>query len=271
MARRDDVTVVIPCFNHGDFLGEAVASAQSQEGEGRLRLIVVDDGSTEIATADALEALPPEVEVVSQANGGPAAARNAGFALAETDYVIPLDADDRLAPGALLALRAALEADAEAAHAYGVMRYFGDWNGEVRFPGYDPYRLLYRPIVGWTGMVRRSAWEATGRFDPHLPGYEDWDFQLGALGLGLHGRRVDQVVLEYRKHGQSSLAAHRGRHRDIYRRLRAKHEGLYSRAGEFAAETDLGLFGRALYRTYWAWRPIPASWERAVYGLFFRG
>jgi glycosyltransferase involved in cell wall biosynthesis len=265
----NDLTVVIPCFNHGRYLGEAVASVLGQEGDDP-SLIVVDDGSTEPETAAAIAELPDSAEVIRQANAGPAAARNAGFERAETPYVLPLDADDRLPPGALPLLRAALEADPRAGYAYGVMRFFEDWSGEVRFPGYDPFRLLYRPIVGWLGLIRRVAWEEIGGFDAALQGFEDWDFTLGAIDHGWHGHRLDRVVLEYRKHGRSGLEADRRRYRRLYRALRAKHAALYARSSELAADSDLGPAGRLMYRTWWAWRPLPAFAERALFGLHFK-
>lgn len=269
MPGRNDVTVVIPCFNHGRYLGEAVASAIGQEGRAP-RVIVVDDGSTEPETGTALAALPADVEVIRQANGGPAAARNAGFERARTPYVLPLDADDRMPDGVLSDLVVALDRDSDAAFSYGTMRYFGDWSGEVRFPDYDPYRLLYRPIVGWLGLVRRTAWEEMGGFDPELRGFEDWDFTLSAIEHGRHGHRLERVVLEYRKHRRSGLEVDRRRYRELYRALRAKHAALYARSAELAAESDLGPAGRFLYRTWWAWRPLPASVERTLVGLHLR-
>jgi glycosyltransferase involved in cell wall biosynthesis len=269
--RHDDVTVVIPCFNHGRFLGEAVQSALAQQG-GRPRVIVVDDGSTDGETARALEALPEAVEVVRQANAGPAAARNAGIERARTPFLLMLDADDRLTADAIETLCGPLETDPAVGYCYGVMRWFGDWSGEIRFPDFDPYRLLYRSIAGASlGLIRREAWEEAGGFDPAIGGYEDWDFCLSALEAGWRGLLVPKVTLEYRKHERSGQHQHRRSYRRTYRRLRAKHAALYRRADEFAAETDLGPAGRFLYRTYWAWRPLPASVERALYGLVFRG
>jgi glycosyltransferase involved in cell wall biosynthesis len=263
------VTVVIPCFNHGRYLGEAIDSALAQYG-GNLPIVVVDDGSTELETETALAGLPESVTVIRQDNAGPAAARNAGFALAQTQYVMPLDADDRLPPGTLTAMRSGLEADPGAAYAYGTMRFFGDWSGVVSFPPFDPYRLLYRPIVGWLGLIRREAWEQVGGFDPSLTGFEDWDFTLATLAHDLHGHRLDRVVLEYRKHGRSGLEGDRRRYRQLYRLLRAKHAELFGRAGQLAAGSDLGPAGRLAYRTWWAWRPLPAAAERALFGLHFR-
>jgi GT2 family glycosyltransferase len=183
---------------------------------------------------------------------------------------MPLDADDRLPPGTMAALRARLDGDRASAYAYGTMRFFGDWSGEVRFPPYDPYRLLYRPIVGWLGLIRREDWERAGGFDPSLTGFEDWDFTLAMAACGRRGHRLDRVVLEYRKHGRSGLEGDRRRYRELYRRLRAKHADLFRRAPQLAADSDLGPVGRLAYRTWWAWRPLPASAERALFGLHFR-
>jgi GT2 family glycosyltransferase len=266
------VTVVVPSFNQGKFVAEAVRSALSQEG-GTPRVVVVDDGSTDAETPGALERLPPEVKVVRQENAGSAAARNAGASHSETELLLALDADDRLAPGALATLRRALDGDPAAGYAYGVMRLFGAQSGEVRFPRYDPYRLLYRPIVGGPGtsLFRRSVFDEVGGFDPAVPGYEDWDLQLSVLEHGYDAAFVPEVTLEYRKHERSALSADRRRHREIHTALKRKHAALYDRAPELAERSELGSLGRLAYRTWWAWRPLPARAEQALYRLAFRG
>src|SRR2546421_1191159 len=125
-AGNGDVTAVVACFNYGRFLPEAVDSLLGQAG-GPPRLIVVDDRSTAPGTLTELDRLPPEVDVIRQANQGGCAARNAGLARVETEYALVLDADDRLAAGALEAMRAPLEGRSELGFAYGYMRFFGDW------------------------------------------------------------------------------------------------------------------------------------------------
>jgi GT2 family glycosyltransferase len=264
-----DVTVVIPCFSYGEFLREAVDSALGQRG-GAPRVVVVDDGSTEPATLQALEDLPPEVELVRQENAGPAAARNRGAGATDSPLLLMLDADDRLRPGALEALRAPLDSEPELGFAYGYAEFFGAWSGRLDFPDYDPYRLLYRSIVGATSLVRRELFEAVGGFDTEIPGYEDWDFYLGALERGWTGRRVPEVVLSYRRHEASRLSADRAGYRRRYRAIRAKHAALYRRAPELASRSTLGPAGRLAYRTWFAWRPLPAAAEHALYTLLFR-
>jgi glycosyltransferase involved in cell wall biosynthesis len=270
MPRHGDITVVIPCFNHGTFLLEAVQGALGQDG-GPPQVIVVDDGSTDEATSRALKALPAGVELIRQENGGPASARNAGFQSADSELILMVDADDRLTPDALDTLRPALESHPEVGYCYGLVRLIGAWSGVPRFPGFDPYILLHRPISGAHGLVRRACWEDVGGFDPTIDGFEDWDFCLGALEHGWRGLQVPQVTYEYRKHEQSANEENRRRYRRVYRQMRAKHAELFARRRQFARETELGPVSRFLYRTFWAWRPVPARIENAIYTrLIFR-
>jgi glycosyltransferase involved in cell wall biosynthesis len=262
-----DTTVVIACFNYGRFLGEAVESARSQGAQ----VIVVDDGSTDPGTHEALKALPDDVEVVRQENAGVCAARNAGLRRATTTYLLALDADDHLAPGALEALRAPLEADPRLGFSYGHMRFFGDWQGELRFPPYNAYTLLYRHTIGLSALMRREVFEDTGGFDAAFETYEDWELWLHALEKGWRGRQVDIVALEYRRHSGTKHGEDRRRYREHFRQLRRKHSSLYSRAGELARESGTGLPARLLHRGYWGPRPVPARVESALWRLRWGG
>jgi glycosyltransferase involved in cell wall biosynthesis len=261
-----DITVVIACFNYGAYLEEAVGSARGQAG-GPPHVVVVDDGSDDPGTLDALDRLPAAVELVRQPNRGVCAARNAGLARAATPYVLVLDADDRLAPGALAALRAPLDEDARLGFAYGLMRFFGDWQGVLRFPPYDAYRLLYRHTIGLSALTRREAIEDTGGFDPAFEQFEDWELWVNALAHGWRGRRVDAVTLEYRRHGATKLAADRAAYRRAFSGLRRKHAALYGDRSTLAAHSDLGAAGRLWYRIWWGRRPLPAGLERALHGM----
>jgi glycosyltransferase involved in cell wall biosynthesis len=261
-----DTTAIVACFNYGEYLPEAVRSLLDQEG-GAPHVVVVDDGSTDPATAAALDALPPEVELIRQANAGVAAARNAGIARASTPFVLCLDADDRLAPGALGSMRRALAEHPEASFAYGHHRYFGAWTSTMRFPPYDSLRLLDRHLIGLTALTRRELFDDTGGFDPAFPAYEDWELWLSALAHGHVGVRVDAVTLEYRRHGDSKLGGDRRVYREARRRIRRKHARLYASRAVLARDSSLGPAGRALYRTYWGPRPLPAALERGIYEL----
>lgn len=256
-----DVTVVIANFNYGRYLREAVDSALGE----RANVVVVDDGSTE-----PLPELPAEVDLLRQENQGVARARNAGIARAHSAYVLVLDADDRLVPGALAQLRQPLEAEPKLGFAYGRMRFFGDWEGELRFPPYDPYALLYRHTIGLSALVRRQVFEDTGGFDPAFGQFEDWELWVNALAHGWRGLQVNAVTVDYRRHPGSKHGADRPAYRQAYEQLRAKHADLYRDSERLAAESSLGPVGRLFHRRFWGPRPVPARVEQWLYGLLWR-
>jgi glycosyltransferase involved in cell wall biosynthesis len=251
------VTVIVTCFNYGHYVGESVDSALREGGQ----VVVVDDGSTE-----PLPELPDGVDLIRQENQGVARARNAGLARVQTPYVLVLDADDRLAPGALARLCAPLDADPKLGFAYGRMKFFGDWDGELRFPPYDPYVLLYRHTIGLSALARREVFEATGAFDPAFEQFEDWELWVNALAHGWQGRQVDAVTVEYRRHAQTKQRSDRLVYRRMYRQLRAKHAALYANP----PPTRLSLLQRLWHRFFWGLRPVPARLETALHRLIWR-
>jgi GT2 family glycosyltransferase len=266
-----DVTVVIACFNYGAYLAESVDSALSQDG-GEPRVIVVDDGSTDEHTIAQLERLPPQVELLRQANAGVAVARNVALRRVDTPYALALDADDKLAAGALGVLRRALQDEPAVGFSYGAIRFFGAWEGVMKLPQYDPYRLLFRHIVGPTALMRRELIEDVGGYDPLFGGYEDWELWVHALACGWRGRRIEQVTHLYRRHGPTRHHGARARYRATFGQLQAKHAALYTRASlhHLGAESDLGPAGRLAYRWWWGMRPIPARVELALQSRFWR-
>jgi glycosyltransferase involved in cell wall biosynthesis len=269
---NDDVTVIITCFNYGAYLAESVHSALSQDG-GEPRVIVVDDGSTDARTRTELDRLPPRVAVVRQANAGPSTARNAGLRRVGTPYALVLDADDLLVADALRRLRRPLEAEPTLGFSYGIMRFFGAWEGILMMPPYDPYRLLYRHNIGSVALVRRQLFEDVGGYDPAFDGYEDWELWLHALEHGWRGRRVEAVTLLYRRHDhRTTFLRARPHYRATFRRLRRRHSALYGRAGRrrLQAESDLGSVGRLVYRWWWGWRPLPARVELILQSIRWR-
>ena len=265
------VTVVVTNHDYGQYVEEAVASAREQEGAVP-RVIVVDDGSTQPESHDALARLEAldGVEVVRQENRGAAEARNAGVRVAQTPLVLCLDADDRWAPGALAALTAALDGHPDAGFAYGHIRMVGAMGGVMRLPPYDALKLLDRHLIGPSALMRAEVLRATGGYDPAFALSEDWELWVAALESGWRGVRVDQVTHEYRRHAGSKLGRDRRRYKEFRRQLRGKHAALYARRAELARGSSMNLAERALYRFYWGPRPVPAAVEDALYRRIFR-
>jgi glycosyltransferase involved in cell wall biosynthesis len=200
------ISVVIPSYNHGHFLGEAIASVLAQDYP-RIEVVVVNDGSSDDTAAVA--ARVPEIRYVEQPNRGLAAARNAGLAVCAGEMVVFLDADDRLLPGALEAGRRALAAQPGAGFAAGYSRFISR-DGTVlptgqppRTAGEDPYiHLLRRNRIRNPAIVmfRRDVVAAAGGFCAGIDACADYDLYL-RISRDWPVVFHDAVVADYRKHG----------------------------------------------------------------------
>jgi glycosyltransferase involved in cell wall biosynthesis len=177
------VSVVIPTHNHAHFLGEAIASALDQP-EVRTEIIVVDDGSEDDPAA--VVRRYPGVRLLRQPNSGLAAARNTGWRHANGEFVVFLDADDRLLPNALRTNLQTLAASPRCGFVYGGYAFIDAAGKLLRRAGFaevgpDPYASFLRGnVIGMhaTVMYRRNVLEDSGGFDPSLHACEDYDLYL---------------------------------------------------------------------------------------------
>lgn len=218
------IAAVIPCYNDGATLEDAVRSIRSQ-GVGEL--VVVNDGSTDPTTHAVLRRLPGDVQVVHQRNRGLAAARNAGAEVTSAPYLLFLDADDEVAAGALEALAGALDADASAVLAWGDAETFGDFTSLLRSaPALDPWRLTYISDIAMTCLIRRDAFVAVGGWKPLL--HEDWDLWLSFVERGWHGVYVPRPAYRWRIHGPRMWRSdYIPRHAAAYEELKQLHRSVF--------------------------------------------
>jgi glycosyltransferase involved in cell wall biosynthesis len=211
------LSVVIPAFNAASTIRSAVASTLRQTVP-VLEVIVVDDGSTD-ATAQVAGAInDPRVRVVSQANGGPSAARNAGIAAARGEFVAFLDSDDLWLPRYVETAIAALGAAPNPGFAYTDAYVFHAGRGQVKrgsaMDALDPpppdrasflAALLRRNFVFTSATVPATVLAAVGGYDEMLRLSEEYDLWLRILVAGFDAVWMGGPLAIYRMHpGQSS-------------------------------------------------------------------
>lgn len=226
------VAVIIPCWNDGATVLDAVASIEREPTD--LELVVVDDGSTDPATIGELARLEVSgVRVIRQANEGPSAAAMHGLRATSAPFVMRFDADDLLEPGALDALADALDRSPEAAVAWGDFQTFGRTTFLVPTPPtLDPWLLTYVNCVPGAGcLFRRAAVESAGGWQLR-DGFEDWDLWLSFAELDLDGVRVPCVAFRYRRQERGRQAEAVSRTRVHYDELRHRHAALFARRRE---------------------------------------
>jgi glycosyltransferase involved in cell wall biosynthesis len=238
------VSVIIPCYNQGRFLGEAIESVLRQSHQ-PTEVVVVNDGSSD-DTASVAERYG--VRCVQQANAGLAAARNRGIRESSGALLVFLDADDRLLPGALDAGVAGLREHADCAFVFGSYRHISADGSllPMRHVPDEPglyLTLLHYNHIGCPGAViyRRSVFETVGGFDGAFNPAEDYELYLRIARI-FPVRRHPHCVVEYRKYG-ASMSSDSGRMlRAIQRVLRAQRDHVASDKGRQRALAD-GLKG----------------------------
>jgi len=202
------VSIIIPCYNYAHFLAEAIESALAQS-YASFEVIVIDDGSTDETRA--VVARFPQIRYFHQVNSGLPAARNTGLRESKGDYVVFLDADDKLLPAALEAGVSALEDDADAAFVWGYTQLISSDGWPLptelflQYEDRDCYLWLLRRNYIWNPgavMYRRAVFDAVGDFDTSLTSCEDYELYLRIARkhrIACHGR----LVVEYRMHGDN--------------------------------------------------------------------
>jgi glycosyltransferase involved in cell wall biosynthesis len=222
------VAVVIPCFNEGDELREAVRSALDDAVP--RELVIVDDGSTDAQTLRILSELESEgLRVLRQANKGPSPALMAGVAATSARFVYRLDSDDVVEPGALEDLADALDADPEAAAAWGDLETFQLTHFRVpSCPVLDPWHMTFTNALPSCSMFRRTALLDVGGWQ-FRGGIDDWDLWMSLAERGLSGVYVPRVVYRYRRENKGLFADAVGRYETDYEELRReRHRGLFA-------------------------------------------
>ena len=231
MSTAPQVSVVIPVYNTGDYLAEALASVRRQTWRD-FEVVVVDDGSTDAKTLAILDAAArePEVTVHRTANRGPALARNFAIEQARGAYILPLDSDDWLAPEFLARTVPLLDADPKLGVVYTWVGLVGGHHGVWQTGGFTLLELLSRCTIHVCSLYRRELWADVGGYDPRfVESCEDWDLWLGAAKRGWTGRGVPEVLVYYRRSATSRELGSRApgvstrlmtslvtKHRDVY-------------------------------------------------------
>jgi glycosyltransferase involved in cell wall biosynthesis/GT2 family glycosyltransferase len=223
------VSVIIPCYNYGHYVEEAIDSVLNQTLK-NLEIIVVNDGSTDTETIRILEKLKkPKTRVLHQANMGLPEARNQGIRQAHSKYICCLDADDTLEPTYLEKAITLLETNLGISFAYSWAKLFGDEEGTWKTESYDLEKLLRYNHISVAAVFARSAWEQVSGYTSDMQqGYEDWEFWIRLGAQGLRGQLIPEALFNHRRHGKNMTDSAREKHQQIFLDITRRHSELFS-------------------------------------------
>lgn len=204
------ISVIIPCHNQAKYLRGAMESVLVQV-RGDHEIVVVNDGSTD-GTSDVARSVIDEnpdraVRLIEQGQAGLSAARNTGIESCESEYILPLDADDFLNPTYLAQTIPLLEAGSADIVAAGRLN-FGLTCQLVLQPEIEPNLLPVVNVLGYCSIYRKSCWEKVDGYPQNYPrmGYEDWEFWLKCAEAECRFAVVQEILWNYRVR-EGSMAA----------------------------------------------------------------
>lgn len=193
------ISVVIPCYNQGTLLLEALESLESCD-PGLFETIIVNDGSTDEDSNLIIKGLDQsKYTVIWQPNDGLGNARNKGISRAKGTYILPLDADNKIRPNYMAKSLDILQSNPNVAVVYGDMALFGAKTGVIAPGAFNLQKLMLGNFIDACAVIRKSVLDEVGCYDSmKIMGYEDWDLWLRIAFKGHQFHYLNEVVFDYR-------------------------------------------------------------------------
>lgn len=226
------VSVVITCFNLGRFLEEAVESVINQS-YCNWECVIVDDGSTDNTREIAIsyESKDSRITFMHKANEGVANARNIGIRRSQGEYILLLDADDKLGLDYLELAVNSFQANSNLKIVYCEAHYFGKKAGKWDLPEFSVEELLKNNMIFVSALFRKVDYDKTKGF--RSIGFEDWDFWLSFIDTfdGIEVLKIKKVCFYYRIRSDSKFITDGSAYFDNCLDIYNNHKNLYTRYG----------------------------------------
>lgn len=200
------ISIVIPCYNGAKYICETLDCLQNQTVDD-WECVIVNDGSTD----NSLEILKEYVakdsryKYIDKENEGPSIARNIGIAASSGKYILPLDADDIIAPTYAEKAIDYLELHPNTKMVYCICQTFcGEKKGDFVLIPYSYDVMIWKNMLFNAGVFRKSDFDKTSGYNPNMrKGNEDWDFWITFLNPDDDVYQIPEKLFFYRKEGGS--------------------------------------------------------------------
>ncbi len=192
-------SIIIPCYKQAEYLSVAVNSVLNQTYTS-YEIIIVDDGSPDdsYAIAAQLAEKDERIKVYTKQNGGLASARNFGIERATGEVILPLDADDKIAPIYLEKAMPYFESNSNDLIVYSNANFFGTKTGAWKLSPYSVQDLCLYNMIFCSAFFRKSSWQKVGGYDTKMKfGWEDWDFWLSLVSQGAEVFKIEEDLFYY--------------------------------------------------------------------------
>lgn len=232
MKSKKQISVIIPTFNDANYLQEALKSLTPLWSD--LEIIVVDDASTTEESKAILSSLEKRGVIVYrlQENVGPSKARNFGVEKCSGDYLLFLDADNKIISDLITQSLKILEEDPKTGVVYSAKKTFGAEEREIRPGPFELERMLNFNYIDTCAVVRKKAFEESDGFVdlPDFP-FEDWALWLNLYQKGWRFHYIDKILFHYRLRPEGSRGQNGYLNKDVHTAtISAMFPALYAEA-----------------------------------------
>ena len=194
------VSIIVPCYNQGNYLNDSLQSVLNQT-HASWECIIVDDGSTDETKDIASKWVEKDsrFKYIYKANEGLCTARNSGIKIATGDYILPLDADDKISENYIKLALLEFEKNNNLKVVYCNALKFGQINEKWKLPDYSLDNLAISNMIFCSAVYKKSDWERIGGYDVAMVyGLEDWEFWISMLKNGGEVKKIEEVGFFYR-------------------------------------------------------------------------
>lgn len=225
------VSVIIPAYNCSEFIAETIESVISQTFLD-WECVIMDDGSIDGTYEKAQEYCLQDsrIQCFKQGNGGPSIARNNAIKRSFGKYILPVDADDKIANTYIEKAVRWFENHPDTTLVYGKVAILGNPNSIIETPPFNYDTFIWANTIISSAMFRRSDFLLTGGYNPNMKeGLEDWDFWLSLLDKDSIVHCLDDVVYYIRVREDSRTSNARKYHSSLHQQIIKNHPDIYSK------------------------------------------
>lgn len=234
------VSIIVPCCNQAQYLDDALQSVLGQT-YANWECIIVNDGSSDNTEEVAKKWVERDSRFIYlyKENGGLSRARNAGINIAEGEFILPLDADDRIAINYVALAVQSFQEDTSLKIVYCKAEKFGLESGEWKLPEFSRERLALENIIFCSALFQKSEWIKVGGYDENMVyGLEDWEFWIALLKEGGKVKCLGYIGFHYRIKEMSMIKSLDENHRKLLK------EYIVKKHPDFYLNTCLELFSK---------------------------
>ena len=208
------VSIIVPCYNQAIYLAECLNSVFEQTYS-NWECLIIDDGSPDntFEIANLFIEKDKRFKYFKKENGGLSSARNYGIKQSLGEFILPLDADDKIHQDYISEVVKIFVKDETITVVYCKARLFGTVNKRWYLPSFSPEKLAKDNIIFCSAVIRKKTIERVGGYDEQLIyGKEDWDLWIGIYCQGGKFYRINKILFYYRIKENSMILDYKKNH-----------------------------------------------------------